>query len=127
MLNLNDLKMENWVKVYFYPEENDKYEKVFKDACFEVFGEGYEVDEDCVREDIDDFNTHIIWINKDSLHMLETFVDDVGDDYFYSDLDIAWDIYEDASMDCPDDKTLLKYNEDEFWFKFDEQYKILMF
>ena len=127
MLKSSHLKKDNWVKVSFYPEYNDKYEKVFKDACWDYSQDNYEVDEEIVRDNIDWNNTHYFFIAKDSEYNIETFVDDVGCDFFDRDLDICWDIVENKT-DNIQDTLFYIYDEDAGrWSKVDDEYKMLMF
>lgn len=127
MLKSSHLKLDNWVKVSFYPEYNDRYEKVFKDACWELDSEGYKVDVDNVRDNIDWNNTQYFFFAKDSLYKLETFVDDVGDDFFDRDLDMCWDVEEDKTDDNEDTIYWTYDEERDRWCKMNDEYKSLLF
>jgi len=129
-LTSNDLLKENWVKVEFYPEMNDAFEKVVKDECWELaneYGKRNVVYND-IMERIEEENTHNIYIPKESLCELELFVDEIGDELFNIDLDISWNVYDDEFLDNELNMACLYvYDEDcGYWEKLPTHFQDLM-
>ena len=95
-ISKDDLLKINWVEVDFFPK-NDKAWEEFVDEYIEFQGldeddyidRGY-YDRDCFEE-----HSHTVYIDKMSLHKLDTFVESANELYFNEDLNMTWRINND--------------------------------